>query len=180
MRKFFWAMICLIFFSTACNAQAAQSGPPPSVGYMKIFQEINDARGKVVVVNFFATWCGPCMLEIPGLVELRKLYPESEIFIMGISLDTDYGQLRKFLQKNPVNYTVYHADAQVGSIFQVNTIPKMLVYDRQGSLVVNHAGFLAPEQLKHVLDDLIHKNKADNTDRAPAGRQQAAEVQNQQ
>ncbi len=173
-------MLCILCLSVACSTQAAQSGPPASVGYMKIFQEINNAKGKIVLVNFFATWCGPCMLEIPGLVALRKMYPEKEIHMVGISVDTDYGKLRAFLEKNPLNYTVYHADPQVGQIFQVSNIPKMLIYDQSGALVVNHAGFLAPDQLKNVVEELIQKQKASETAQLPADGQQAAEVQTKQ
>lgn len=173
MRNILVLLCCVLLLAVAGAAQSAPSGPPPTVGYMKIFREINDAKGKVVLVNFFATWCGPCVQEIPGLVALRKVYPEQDILMLGISMDTDYGKLRSFLQQIPVNYTVYHADAQVSQIFQVSALPKMLVYDQRGALVVNHNGFFPPEQLKQVLDGLLHENTANNNAQAPSGPQRA-------
>ncbi len=180
MRKLLFILICFMLLIATDYAQSVQAGPPPTIGYMKLFREINESKGKVVLINFFATWCVPCQQEIPGLMSLRKLYPEQEIRMIGVSMDTDYGQLRAYLEKTPVNYTVYHADAQVAQIFQVSSLPKMLVYDQKGSLVVDHSGFVAPEQLKQVLDKLVADgDTAGNTDQMTASPQQAAAQGNQ-
>ncbi|HYD84887.1 MAG TPA: TlpA disulfide reductase family protein [Opitutus sp.] len=95
-------------------------------------------KGKVVVVDFWATWCGPCRMEIPGYVELQKKHGD-KLAIIGMSVDqAGPGVVKKFMEKNKVDYTVVMADEDVVSKFGgsegINAIPTTFIIDREGNI----------------------------------------------
>lgn len=122
---------------------------------------LEDYRGKVVLVDFWATWCPPCLRSIPELVRLQEHYADKGVVILGISLDdpgrTDNASLQAFKQKHRMNYPVlrgnqrvardYFGDGEMG-------IPTMFVVNREGRIVDRHVGFnpgAVEESLQRVL-----------------------------
>ena len=93
-------------------------------------------KGKVVVVDFWATWCGPCRIEIPGYVEMQKKYGKDGFVIVGASVDQGGpGVVKAFADKNGVNYTLVMADEAVVSAFGgVEAIPTTFLIDRNGQI----------------------------------------------
>jgi thiol-disulfide isomerase/thioredoxin len=146
-------MAGLLSLALASSAFAS----PPEINAMEMFRLLNQSKGKVVVVNFFATWCPPCVLEVPGLMEIRKQYPDSELTLVSVSFDTDMEKLDGFLDTAKVNYTVYTGAQDVAEAFQVVGLPKLLVYNKKGALEVNHNGFMTPDKLKETIETLKNK-----------------------
>jgi peroxiredoxin len=93
-------------------------------------------KGKVVVVDFWATWCLPCKMEIPGYIELVKKYEKDGFAMVGVSMDTEGPEVVKdFMQKNGLNYTVVMADEKVSAAFGgVEVMPTTLLIDRSGQI----------------------------------------------
>jgi len=145
-------LLCLL----AAPAPAG-AGLPTMVRPLDLIAAIGEAKGKVVVVNFWATWCAPCRIEVPELVRLRTAYPESDLVILGVSVDESQASLDAFLRKLPINYPVGRATDDVPRMFQVATIPKLLVYDRQGNLVHIREGMTSGEELRQLVNALLAK-----------------------
>jgi thiol-disulfide isomerase/thioredoxin len=104
-----------------------------------------DLRGKVVFVNFWATWCPPCRAEIPDLIQLQNKYRD-EIVILGISEDEDGLELvRSFVAEHKMNYPVAMTTPEVAAVFKgISALPTTFVIDREGKIVQRHQGLLNP------------------------------------
>ena len=93
-------------------------------------------KGKVVVLDFWATWCPPCRGEIPGYVELQKKYGKDGLLIVGISMD-DKGPepVKEFVQEQGINYQIVMGDGDIEAIFGgIEAIPTTFLLDRAGNI----------------------------------------------
>ncbi len=136
-------------------APPAAGGLEPDIGTVDslgLARLIDQARGRVVVVNFWATWCGPCRTELPDLERLRAGTPQSELAMFGVSVDFDRDMLREFLRDNPFSYPTYFADSALMSELELDAIPKTWVFAPDGTLVQDHEGPLSYEALRSVVE----------------------------
>jgi peroxiredoxin len=90
--------------------------------------------GKVVVIDFWATWCGPCILEIPGYIEMQKKYGPQGFAIIGVSLDTIApAEVQKFAKAKNMNYTIVMGDDAIQQAFgSIDAIPTTFLIDKAG------------------------------------------------
>jgi len=104
------------------------------------------ARGKVVLLNFWATWCGPCRMEVPDLVELQKKY-QDRLQVIGLVIDdADEDAVRKFAKRYGINYPVAVATDEMRVQFGgVPALPTSFIIDAQGRVVQKHIGLRDPE-----------------------------------
>lgn len=116
---------------------------------------LREQRGKVVVVDFWATWCGPCRKKLPALMACRDRFSEEEVAMLGISLDFNPETLRSFLKVNQLNYPIFLAEDGLGAELGVQSIPLLHVYDAAGELVIVEEGLTSPETLCQDVGRLI-------------------------
>ncbi|MGE4298675.1 MAG: TlpA family protein disulfide reductase [Desulfovibrionaceae bacterium] len=126
-----------------------------SVSHMDVLRAISHSRGKVVVVNFFASWCQPCRQEVPHLKALRKAYAEDELVVLGFSVDDDATAYAAFRGEMGFTYPVALTRSGVSRVFQVQSIPKTLMYAKSGELAMAHDGFLSVDDLRGAVDSLL-------------------------
>jgi thiol-disulfide isomerase/thioredoxin len=102
-----------------------------------------DLKGKVVLVNFWATWCGPCRAEIPDLVELQDKYRD-HLVIVGVSEDEGgVDPVKRFAAEQKMNYPIVMSNAEIRKVFPgVMALPTTFVIDRDGKMVQKHVGLL--------------------------------------
>lgn len=108
-------------------------------------------RGKVVLVDFWASWCKPCREELPVLEALHKKYAAEGLVIIGVNVDKDVAAARKFLQENKLNLSFALAnDAQhkVAESYAPPTMPSSYLIDREGKVRFVHEGFRASDAAK--------------------------------
>ncbi len=112
--------------------------------------------GKVVVANFWATWCLPCRKEIPEFNKLQASLGTRGLEVLGISLDEDGADaVKPFLDKHPMNYTVGLAGDASKEAFKIGELPVTLVFDRSGRIVDRFEGFTAPDKIRDAVEKVL-------------------------
>jgi thiol-disulfide isomerase/thioredoxin/tetratricopeptide (TPR) repeat protein len=101
---------------------------------------LKDYRGKVVLLDFWATWCGPCRMVMPKLEDMQRRHGDKGFVVLGVS-DEALGAVKRFLARTPVNYTIaISADGDAGSRYGVRSLPTLFLLDRQGVIRKVHVG----------------------------------------
>lgn len=96
--------------------------------------KLSDFKGKVVVLNFWATWCGPCTLEIPWFEQFEQQYRSKGLEIVGVSMDEEgWGVVKPYIAEHKINYRVLLGNDSVGQLYGgVDSLPTTFIIDREG------------------------------------------------
>ena len=115
-------------------------------------------KGKVVVVDFWATWCGPCVSEIPGYVELQKKHGADGLVIVGVSLDTKSPEyVKKFARDHAMDYTlVMGNDGIVDAFGGFDAIPTTFLINRSGRIVHKKTGAMPHEEYEKLVKQALN------------------------
>lgn len=150
LKKFLLVLLCLALLPVC--APAADIASLDEAGLKSLLEQ---NRGKVVMLNFFATWCPPCKAEIPELVKLRKEWPEDKLAVVGLSVDENRSALPPFIQKSGVNYPVFMADRSITDAYNVTSVPHNAFIAPDGRLIISEPGMADASVLKQVVTDLL-------------------------
>ena len=113
-------------------------------------------KGRVLVVNFFTTWCEPCRKELPELVSLANTYRPKGVDVIGVSLDKGGEKvLAPFLKKIKIPYPVYLGNEDLMASLKLHAIPTTYFYDKNGTRVETVQGALTRERLAEKIDSLL-------------------------
>lgn len=119
---------------------------------------LSDYRGQVVLLNFWATWCGPCKIEIPWFVEFQRTYKDRGFTVIGVSVDEDgWEAVRPFLASRQVNYPVVVSTVEVEQKYGgVEALPVSFLIDRDGRIANTHVGLVTKktyeDEIRRLLD----------------------------
>jgi cytochrome c biogenesis protein CcmG/thiol:disulfide interchange protein DsbE len=118
---------------------------------------LSDYKGKVVLLNFWATWCGPCKLEIPWFVEFEQKYKDKGFAVLGVSLDEDGWEVVKpYVERAKINYRILLGDDMTAQLYGgVDSLPTSFVLDREGRIAATHVGLVSKSQYQKDLDALL-------------------------
>ncbi|MGL4898539.1 MAG: TlpA family protein disulfide reductase, partial [Shewanella sp.] len=103
---------------------------------------LNEFKGKVVYVDFWASWCGPCRKSFPWMNAMQQKYQAEGLAVVAINLDTEPELAQTFLQQVPAQFTLrFNPEGDVAKSFDLMGMPSSFVFNRQGQLVQQHVGF---------------------------------------
>jgi thiol-disulfide isomerase/thioredoxin len=130
--------LSLIFHATMANANDAM---------YEFEQAMENNKGKVIYVDFWASWCIPCRKSFPWMNAMQKKHQEEGLVILSINLDAQASLAEKFLQESPANFAIiYDAKGTLAKKFQLKGMPSSYIFDRQGKLISAHSGFNGKKQ----------------------------------
>ena len=120
---------------------------------------LSNLRGKVILINFWATWCGPCIMEIPDFNELYKKYSEDDFEILGISISDSKKQLIKFKNSYNIFYPLLYGDQyQMNKIqmeYGVYAVPMSLLINKKGEVIRMYPGAIVKQFNPQMYLDLV-------------------------
>ena len=150
MRRALLRLTCTMLLAfAALPAASADFRLTDSEGKL---HRLGDYRGKWVIVNFWATWCPPCLEEIPDLVAVTEARKDVQVF--GVAMEfQDSKQVLQFAEGMFVNYPIVLGDRNTADLIgKVQGLPTTFIYDPQGKLAVRHVGKITRKQIERLLD----------------------------
>src|SRR5208282_2509270 len=119
--------------------------------------KLSDYRGKVVVLNFWATWCGPCKIEIPWFMDFEQTYKDKNFAVLGVSLDEDgWDAVKPYIQQKKINYRVMIGTEQLAELYgSVDSLPTTFMIDREGRVAAVHIGLVSKSDYIHDIVELL-------------------------
>ena len=153
MKKVILAL--LLCLALPCSALAASS--VPTLNLAGLTDMLAKNKGKVIMLNFFATWCPPCQVEIPELVQVNKKYAGKDVLIISLSVDDDAKVVAPFIKKMGMDYPVYMADRDIAKAFQITSIPHNVFYAKDGQRVISEPGIADAEMMEMVFSKLLEQ-----------------------
>ncbi len=174
MIKTKWpALVCLAgmaLFSTSCSDTMAARSSGKETKDRKAAPDftltdasgkqvkLSDYRGKVVLLNFWATWCGPCALEIPWFIEFEQQYRSQGLEVLGVSMDEDGWQVVKpYIAEHKMNYRVLLGNDSVSQLYGgVESLPTTFIIDRDGKFAFSpHVGLAGKNEYLNEIQTLL-------------------------
>lgn len=118
--------------------------------------KLSDFRGKVVVLNFWATWCTPCRMEIPDFIKFHTDYEKQGVVVVGISIDEGGARaVKPFAKAAKINYPILLGTEQVVRKYKIEPIPATFIIDQKGKLVSSHVGLMHYGEVKDAVAPLL-------------------------
>lgn len=113
-------------------------------------------KGKVIILNFWATWCPPCRAEMPDFMKLHDAYKNKGVTFLGISLDTGLGPVKRYVRTEKVNYPILMGNSKlVADYGNFSAIPQTFVIDAEGRINRQFMGLVKYDKLEKVIQSLI-------------------------
>ena len=119
--------------------------------------KLSDYRGKVVLLNFWATWCGPCTLEIPWFIQFEQQYKSRGFDVLGVSMDEEgWKAIKPYIQEHKINYRVLLGDDSVSQLYGgVDSLPTTFIIDREGKVAYVHVGLAGKNEYLDEIQVLL-------------------------
>jgi peroxiredoxin len=168
------AVMAMAFTQMACKPDGASAAPAPAASAAgqemapdfslptvqdgKVFQ-LSQQRGKVVLVDFWATWCPPCRMSIPHLIDLQKEHGGKDFTVIGVSLDQQPERLAPFVKEWKMEYPVVNdADGAVARAYGgIRSIPTGILIGRDGKVITGFVGYHPKEEMEAMVAQALAK-----------------------
>jgi len=155
----FFACLVVLTFMPACQGKSEVSRAPDFTLLNLAGNTVNlsDFKGKVVLINFFATYCPPCRMEIPDFIRLQEKFSPKGFTVIGISVDNDGERvLPPFVERLGINYPVLMATTKVLKDYgDIYALPVTFILDRDHKIVKKITGMVNEEELRPIIERLV-------------------------
>ena len=161
----YWHWPVLVFVAIYAYQQylpsidlSAMQRPAPDVVGTTLDGErfrLADHRGQVVVVNVWATWCGPCRVELPGFVDVQREMRDDGVQFVGLAVDGDASVVQDYAEAEALNFPQIASQRIAARAFPGNVIPRTYLIDKQGRIRYTHSGVLLKWSLRDALERLV-------------------------
>jgi thiol-disulfide isomerase/thioredoxin len=149
-----------VFIFVSPIIAVGQTGHAPTLSLKDIRGRrvrLSDHKGKVVLLNFWATWCPPCRAEMPDLIKLQREYRSRGLQVIGVTYQPEgIREVRQFVRKLKVNYPIALGTKEIKNLFdETETLPVTIVIDRQGKVRERIEGILLPVEFEQRVKPLL-------------------------
>jgi cytochrome c biogenesis protein CcmG/thiol:disulfide interchange protein DsbE len=171
-------LLCLLLVgcsrtSTLTSVRAANAADEPSANDSPIHKpapdfalkdrdgatvHLSDYKGKVVMLDFWATWCGPCKIEIPWFMEFEQQYKDKGFAVLGVSMDEGgWDDVKPYIEERKINYRILLGDDKVDHEYGgIDSLPTTFLIDRSGKIAAVHVGIeKGKNELRDEIDQLL-------------------------
>jgi len=153
------ALIAILLLAGLISSASASQAPDFTLQQPEYSLNLQQYRGQVVYLDFWASWCSPCRKSFPWMNALHERYADDGLVVLAVNLDQDSDAARRFLQRYPAQFNVvFDPQGKVAERYQLKGMPSSYLIDRQGKLVMTHTGFrtndadLLEARIKSLLD----------------------------
>ena len=120
--------------------------------------QLSTYKGRVVLLNFWATWCEGCLMEMPWFMDFQKNYESRGLTVIGISMDDDgWKSVKPYITEKHVNYPVVIGNQNLGKLYGLNSMPMTLLIDRNGKIAASYTGVVDKDLCDTQLNQLMNK-----------------------
>ncbi len=164
-RSFLHVVLASVALATGSSLPAASlkvGDPFPDLAKFKLEGKLpGDLKGKVVLVDFWASWCPPCKTSFPALNELRQRYGDKGFVILAVNVDEQRASMERFLKNTAANFPVIRdAEQKLVAAVEVETMPTSFLLDTSGRVRFTHVGYLGDETKKEYIREIEELLKA--------------------
>src|SRR5258708_3616853 len=118
-------------------------------------------KGRVVLLDFWATWCTGCKVEIPWYMEFQTKYKHDGLSVIGVSMDEDgWKSVKPFLKEHPISYSVVIGNPDLAKLYGVDSMPMTLLIDRDGRIAASHVGMVDKGAFEGEIQVLLKEDAA--------------------
>lgn len=163
MKRVSIAFFIVMLFALPSPAQDGSANKAPAIALKDLTGKIiklSDFKGKVVLLNFWATWCVPCAAEIPELIKWQNEYKSRGLQVIGITYPpTSAAKVRRFARRNKINYPVLFGFKATKELFEPSdTLPMTIIIGRKGNIVDRIEGVIFTDEFESKVKPLLRKS----------------------
>ncbi len=160
--------LCVVLVVWLLSPVRLEASGRPSAPDFQLFdsagkkRQLSEFRGRIVLLNFWATWCGPCRYEIPSLNRIHSEYAAREVVLLSVAMDArGWPAVTPFLLQHDVQYPVLLGTPSVARRYGgLATLPRTVLIDRNGGMVAVHDAVLGEIHLRRILDAMLSEHTA--------------------
>jgi thiol-disulfide isomerase/thioredoxin len=150
--QLFAILLAAVVFAASAVAEVSK-GPAPDFTLKSRSGKnlkLSELRGQVVMINFWASWCGPCRQEMPLLDKLYERYSPLGFTLLGVNVEEDSGKAQALLNENPVSFPVlFDVTNKVSKLYNLSAMPSTVLVDRDGNMRYLHKGYVPGTEVEY-------------------------------